>query len=104
MSHLRVGHAHARWWQVVTKTCSSPYVHELTIAAEALESRYKLHEGGDVWQEELVHRNVNDASTLLPHEAPHAHLVQSVAAERPDQSFTRVLVTCIKVGLPSARG
>ena len=66
-------------------------------STQALESRYKLHEGGEVWQEELVHRNVNDVSTLLPQEAPHPHLAQSVAAERSEQSFTRVLVTSIKV-------
>ena len=88
--------------QIVTKTSTSPYVHELTIAAEALERRYALRAGGEVWQEELVHRNVNDVTTLLPQETPHPHLTESVAAERPAQSFTRVLVTSIKVSCVAA--
>ena len=31
-----------RLWQIVTKTCSSPYVHELTIAAEVPQPVFDL--------------------------------------------------------------
>lgn len=60
---------------LVTKQAEACYVHELRIAADELERRYVTGgEGGGVWQEDLVHRNPADATTISPYERKHTLL------------------------------
>lgn len=93
--------------KIVTRKAGELYVHELSLAAADLESRYRNNQA--VYEEEMIHRNPGDDSTLSVVESGFAMPRQWVSSEtqntgeghdRPADasggSFTRVLVCDLK--------
>lgn len=83
--------------KVVTRKAGEPYVHELTLGAADLEARYRAHEA--VYEEDMVHRNPGDDSTLAPMERafPAAgDWARAEAAPGAPTAFTRVVIGDLK--------
>jgi hypothetical protein len=86
--------------KVVTKNADSRFISELTLGANELEARYKT--GQAVYEEDMIHRNPGDASTLSPMETPFSAATQAWMEAETDvnnsnsTSFTRVIIGDVK--------
>ncbi|GLC56261.1 hypothetical protein PLESTB_001085700 [Pleodorina starrii] len=80
--------------KLATRQAGSEYVHELHIAGAELERRYR--DGENVYEEDLVHREPGDESTLSQEESafgvPRAWLAEEASAG----SFTRVTIADLR--------
>lgn len=105
LSYFGVGSKNAAFFmgstvKVVTRKAEERYVHELTLAAEDLEKRYRNQEA--VYEEDMVHRNPGDTSTLGTMEArfpvTHSWVHEEVKlnAAGPTSGFTRVMIGDLK--------
>eukprot|EP00873_Tetraselmis_striata_P016358 jgi/Tetstr1/436622/TSEL_025418.t1 len=100
LSYFGVGSKNAsffmgRFVKVQTKSADSCFVHELCLRADNLEQRYR--DGQPVYEEDLVHRNPGDASSLseLEQAVPSLRKWVQLEGEGPS-SFTRVTVGMLK--------
>ena len=86
--------------KVTTRKAGERYVHELCLAAADLEARYRNNEA--VYEEDMVHRNPGDESTLsrmeVPFTAARGWLREEVQPESCGASgaFTRVVIGDLK--------
>lgn len=86
--------------KVTTRKAGERYVHELCLAAADLEARYRNNEA--VYEEDMVHRNPGDESTLskmeMPFAASRGWLREEVQPEACGEgsSFTRVVIGDLK--------
>ncbi|GLI61005.1 hypothetical protein VaNZ11_003267, partial [Volvox africanus] len=80
--------------KLATRQAGSEYVHELHIAGAELERRYRC--GEDVYEEDLVHREPGDDSTLTQEEAQFALPRVWLAEEPTSTSFTRVTIANLR--------
>jgi hypothetical protein len=105
LSYFGVGSKNAAFFmgstvKVVTKKAGERYVHELTLAAEDLEKRYRNQEA--VYEEDMVHRNPGDTSTLNSMEARFpvthnwVHEEVKLTTASPTSGFTRVIIGDLK--------
>jgi len=87
--------------KVVTRKTGERYVHELCLAANELEERYRNHES--VYEGDMVHRNPGDASTVASMEQPFTAAKKWVLDETQsgnsgtESSFTRVIIGNLKM-------
>lgn len=101
LSYFGVGSKNAAFFmgsfiKIVTKKSDERYVHELSLCAADLEERYRNHQA--VYEEDMVHRNPGDNTTLSEIEVPFSITRKWVDAELMDKasSFTRVIVGNVK--------
>lgn len=82
--------------KVVTRKAEERYVHELCLAAEDLEQRYR--NGESVYEGDMVHRNPGDESTLSRVEQTFDAARAWVREESSAQggAFTRVIIGDLK--------
>ena len=86
--------------KVTTRKAGERYVHELCLAAADLEARYRNNEA--VYEEDMLHRNPGDESTLSKMEMPFAASRSWLREETQNEacgeggSFTRVVVGDLK--------
>lgn len=82
--------------KLVTRSSHSRYVSELMLDASALEARYRS--GVAVYEEEMIHREAGDASTLSQTEHCFSSTKSWVASEleNMEASFTRVIIGDLK--------
>lgn len=90
--------------KVATRKAGERYVHELSLDASDLESRYRNHEA--VYEEDMVHRNPGDVGTLSKMESPfnaaatnwiQGEVMQPV--EGQNEAFTRVIIGDLKADI-----
>lgn len=104
ISYFGVGSKNAAFFmgssvKVVTRKAGERFVHELPLAANELEARYRNKEA--VYEEEMIHRNPGDESTLSKIEAPFHSAANWVREELQndggkDEGFTRVIIGDLK--------
>ncbi|GIL94923.1 hypothetical protein Vretimale_1033 [Volvox reticuliferus] len=80
--------------KLATRQVGSEYVHELHIAGAELERRYRC--GEDVYEEDLVHREPGDDSTLTQEETQFALPRMWLVEEPTFPSFTRVTIADLR--------
>ncbi|EFJ52379.1 hypothetical protein VOLCADRAFT_86759 [Volvox carteri f. nagariensis] len=76
--------------KLATRQAGSEFVHELHIAGAELERRYR--DGENVYEEDLIHREPGDASTVSQEESQFAVSRSWLAEEPAATSFTRVTI------------
>lgn len=104
ISHFGVGSKNAAFFigrrvRMTTREPGSKLVHELTLAADALEERYAA--GAAVYEEDMVHRCAGDEAALVGGDARSPALKRWVSEERDvptDRGFTRVVIADLKQG------
>jgi structural maintenance of chromosomes flexible hinge domain-containing protein 1 len=91
--------------KVATRKAGERFVHELSLAAADLEARYRNREA--VYEEDMVHRNPGDKSTLSTMESPFSTsaanwiedellMPQNAKEAEGNESFTRVIIGDLK--------
>ena len=80
-----------------TRHRGEAYCHEVRIAADELEERYRV-DPDTVYEATMYHRNAGDATTLSPEEAafPAAAGWVEGEAQSEGEGFTRILISQVR--------